>query len=741
MKRQLLSILLIALVFNQSCGSEISKSAGKELEDGNTSETVPPQSTTPVAGDDYSHLELEAGETRNGGYGVLVNGRLVSLDLAMRNVHENPYLSTSTPHRISAAEEQIVRYHLAEIVSSEVQEIVIAKLAELKANLQGIKTFLPVGHLIENMSAFTWVQHAHLPCLDVQDDDNPYPNKKQVAYRYQNTIRFCQDFGYLDAGNQAAVVMHEIVYAALTNKSTLLEFVGYVFSNGYKAFTVPAQIELKRLAETLASYLQDNHGWIFINAVHPIAQDLRISWPENIRNHACFGSGSNGKETLKVLWQDRNSCDQGERKKDSFQLNFSSQPTQLLIQNKAVGALTAGSEELVSLCSGSYTGICSLNMNENNWGIALHLPSDTIHDAAAAGNLTRVQYLVANGTSVDTRDNQGAVPLIIAARNGHERVVEWLIVQGALIDARDNDNLSALHFAFTAKQYDIVRQLAVSGADVNSDRLLIGALGDRNKPCDDRMVSALLESPSIDVNYGDPLREIMLRNGSYPCAHAIIASRTRTNLALFDREYLAMAAGFGWTRIFELLVGLPVNPNLPAYAYNPSGSSYTGTAACHLILRGDMISLKRLLLRPDIETDDPTLCDGGLKTTPIDLSIRVNSSVALGLLLNYGTSLESYSYFSGSDYIQPLMRAAVLGRVEMIQSLISQGAPIDPTTHRWNLRPLFYAVNNRQISAVKILVEAGADVNVNKVLCEAEKAGAIEVASYLITHGAICEQT
>ena len=84
--------------------------------------------------------------------------------------------------------------------------------------------------------------------------------------------------------------------------------------------------------------------------------------------------------------------------------------------------------------------------------------------------------------------------------------------------------------------------------------------------------------------------------------------------------YLALAAGNRNTRVVEILVQHPIDPNLQAYVYSLNFNM--GTAVCHAVNRGDMVILQKILTRSDIDVDDPTFCGGCLATTPLHMAIR-----------------------------------------------------------------------------------------------------------------------
>ncbi|KAL4889536.1 ankyrin repeat-containing domain protein [Aspergillus ambiguus] len=92
-----------------------------------------------------------------------------------------------------------------------------------------------------------------------------------------------------------------------------------------------------------------------------------------------------------------------------------------------------------------------------------------------------------------------------------------------------------------------------------------------------------------------------------------------------------------------------------------------------------------------------------LLSTAIDFRDRTCVEVLLGWK---GDELASNATSRGHDYV---LRAAGCGYIEILQLLIERGFPLDCVVHNWS--PLFAAVYNGRVSAVKLLLEAGASVH------------------------------
>jgi ankyrin repeat protein len=95
----------------------------------------------------------------------------------------------------------------------------------------------------------------------------------------------------------------------------------------------------------------------------------------------------------------------------------------------------------------------------------------TIFEACAAGELERVERLVAENTvGINAHSDDGWTPLHLAAFFGHAKVVELLLAHGADTAARStNPNANTpLHAALAANQKMVAGLLIGHGADVNA---------------------------------------------------------------------------------------------------------------------------------------------------------------------------------------------------------------------------------------------------------------------------------
>lgn len=99
-----------------------------------------------------------------------------------------------------------------------------------------------------------------------------------------------------------------------------------------------------------------------------------------------------------------------------------------------------------------------------------HIDHMTIHEAAAVGDLHRVQALLEEDPGlIDQYASDGFTPLGLATYFGHEQVARLLLERGAQVNlaATNAQQVAPLHSAVSAGHEVIIRLLLESGADPN----------------------------------------------------------------------------------------------------------------------------------------------------------------------------------------------------------------------------------------------------------------------------------
>jgi ankyrin repeat protein len=93
-------------------------------------------------------------------------------------------------------------------------------------------------------------------------------------------------------------------------------------------------------------------------------------------------------------------------------------------------------------------------------------PARTLLDAAAAGDVAAVTRSLKNGVNVDSRDDSGRTPLLIATHNNRVGVARVLIDAGADVNAKDNISDTPYLYAGAEGRIDILTMTLGAGANL-----------------------------------------------------------------------------------------------------------------------------------------------------------------------------------------------------------------------------------------------------------------------------------
>ncbi|MEK6794652.1 MAG: ankyrin repeat domain-containing protein [Spirochaetota bacterium] len=95
-------------------------------------------------------------------------------------------------------------------------------------------------------------------------------------------------------------------------------------------------------------------------------------------------------------------------------------------------------------------------------------PNSALIEAAAKGDIVAIDAALAQNADINTRDNQGKTPLMLAAYNGHEKAVKHLLDKKADKDLLDPKGWSALACGVSQQKWDAVMILLERGVSVNT---------------------------------------------------------------------------------------------------------------------------------------------------------------------------------------------------------------------------------------------------------------------------------
>lgn len=122
---------------------------------------------------------------------------------------------------------------------------------------------------------------------------------------------------------------------------------------------------------------------------------------------------------------------------------------------------------------------CIARLTIRNRGLALSLvvlilisgcvttAEKKLRQAAADGNLLRVETFLGQGINIQASDARGITALHLATKHGHQNVAALLLKQGAAVNPESQDGITPLSIAVQEGRRDMVALLLAKGARVN----------------------------------------------------------------------------------------------------------------------------------------------------------------------------------------------------------------------------------------------------------------------------------
>ncbi len=95
-------------------------------------------------------------------------------------------------------------------------------------------------------------------------------------------------------------------------------------------------------------------------------------------------------------------------------------------------------------------------------------PKQELANAATAGDVVRVKYLVELGTDINVRDDEGYTPLLTAVKTRYNELTRYLIQAGADVNLADRDGWTPLMYAAWRDSPEIVGMLLAKGAAIEA---------------------------------------------------------------------------------------------------------------------------------------------------------------------------------------------------------------------------------------------------------------------------------
>ncbi|XP_078382491.1 uncharacterized protein LOC144665187 isoform X1 [Oculina patagonica] len=206
----------------------------------------------------------------------------------------------------------------------------------------------------------------------------------------------------------------------------------------------------------------------------------------------------------------------------------------------------------------SATGSEFVDKDKNEW--------NSLHSAARDGDVPKIKSLLSRGFPIDSRDDHGRTPLMVAAYSDKLQNVEYLLARGADPSLEDNDGWNLLHWASGGGNPDIMELMLSHVPSIDSinnkgsTALMIAANGKL------QAVEYLLvkgANPSLEDNNGWNLLHHASRGGN-PVIIELMLSHV-PSIDSIDKQGLTAlmkAAYHGKLQAVEYLLAKGADPSL-----------------------------------------------------------------------------------------------------------------------------------------------------------------------------------
>lgn len=346
--------------------------------------------------------------------------------------------------------------------------------------------------------------------------------------------------------------------------------------------------------------------------------------------------------------------------------------------------------------------LCELLLEHGAKPNIFHKGDHVLFEVAAQGNLGIVRLLVENGAEIDATNSEDRTALLGATNNGHKAVVAYLLENGADIHRGNNNRSTPIHTAALHGFVEIVQLLIDSGADLKrpnnfgwtplhlcydhpeTAQLLLKSGADLNSVTQDG------STPLYLAAYNDCPEVVKVLLAFDP----VMENTLNEDLEEGNNSALIAAISGGSAEVTRLLLeaGANIDPE----------NSHKIIPLHYAVIRNDCEILRVLMeYNPKVDTVDD---DGD---TPLNCISSISSVTIAKILVNGGADCN----IRNKSHNTPICRALYSQNTDIVKYLAKKAELDIIGGNRGG--PLHIACYLSKLHLVKILVDAGANVDLN----------------------------
>lgn len=293
--------------------------------------------------------------------------------------------------------------------------------------------------------------------------------------------------------------------------------------------------------------------------------------------------------------------------------------------------------------------------------------------------------LLEAGADIESKDEDGNTPMLIAAKNNNAKMMVLLASHGANVNAQNNFLISPLGFSANNEYFPGIQLLLKLGANVD---------GHPNKsPVMAAILSKNLEIVKTLVEAGASILHLSEKEDGYtPLAYSILTGANEISLYLLQHikgEQMIQPDKDEYDIFIEYLEG---DTNLSESVLHK---------AC---VEGNLEIVKRLKKSNNFDVD--AMSQEG--RTPLTAAVRRGKYIEM---IEYLLSLGADPNKGENTGCTPLLYAADENNSQIIELLVRNGAEVDKHNE------LRHAVSNGKLEAAQTLINLGAKLNDISLYC------------------------
>ena len=378
------------------------------------------------------------------------------------------------------------------------------------------------------------------------------------------------------------------------------------------------------------------------------------------------------------------------------------------------------------------------------------------HEAANAGQVTALQYLIELGAKLEERNEDYSTPIHLAAQSGFSECVNALVGAGVQITTFNNDGYTPLHLAAAcgaagACESLIAHQPDLEAEDLHGKSPLDLACNVGSLACVDLLLAA-----GADFDHEDEAGCTCLHHASLCGSTDVVAALLTAGADLDAPDFdggtpLQYAANSGSAAVARKLLDAGADPNeadinghIPLHH-----AAFDGNMICVTVMREAGANIRTRgqdgmvpFMFAQMGGNEEIAESLYFEEAPLVMAIREGDLDEMVRLVEEDGVDVTYSH--EDDGWAAMHEAATHGYTDAIQFLFDHGADVNVEAVT-GTTPLHMAASNSHREAVELLLQLGARADplnheFRNALHFAAKNGDADMAALLLAHGADASQ-